>query len=116
MAKPLIRAAVLLRPRFKRLSGVVTQRPSLPSFHRARARRGSRSCSLRSHVTNSASSPSLCRWWLSSRCRCRSIVREELDDGIDRVASSLNLATKKELREMKRSLRRMEVELERAKR
>ncbi|MAQ14268.1 MAG: hypothetical protein CMN30_05675 [Sandaracinus sp.] len=48
--------------------------------------------------------------------RLRGRLQDELDDGIDRVASSLNLATKKELREMKRSLRRMEVELERAKR
>ncbi len=48
--------------------------------------------------------------------RLRGRLQDELDDGIDKVAHSLNLATKKELREMKRSLRRMEVELERARR
>jgi len=48
--------------------------------------------------------------------RLRGRLQEEIDGGIDKVAESLNLATKKELREMKRSLRRMEVELERAQR
>lgn len=48
--------------------------------------------------------------------RLRGRLQDEIDGGIDRVAESLNLATKKELREMKRSLRRMEVELERAQR
>lgn len=48
--------------------------------------------------------------------RLRGRLQDEIDGSIDKVAESLNLATKKELREMKRSLRRMEVELERAQR
>lgn len=46
----------------------------------------------------------------------RGQFQENLDQRIDEVAKSLNLATKKEVRELKRSLRRMQQELDRAKR
>lgn len=44
----------------------------------------------------------------------RGRLRQQLDDRVDQVAKALNLATKREIRELKRSLRRMEQELERA--
>jgi HAMP domain-containing protein len=47
--------------------------------------------------------------------QARGKLQQELDDRVERVASALNLATKRELRELKRSLRRMEQELEKAK-
>lgn len=45
----------------------------------------------------------------------RGEVQERVDERIDQVAQSLNLATKKEIRELKRNMRRMEQELKRAK-
>jgi HAMP domain-containing protein len=47
--------------------------------------------------------------------QARGKLQQELDDRVERVARALNLATKRELRELKRSLRRMEQELEKAK-
>ncbi len=44
----------------------------------------------------------------------RGKLQESLDERVDVVAQSLNLATKKELREIKRAMRKMERELERA--
>ncbi|HJK94359.1 MAG TPA: hypothetical protein RMH85_34920 [Polyangiaceae bacterium LLY-WYZ-15_(1-7)] len=46
----------------------------------------------------------------------RGRLQEDFDQRVDQVARSLNLATKKELRELKRSMRKMEQDLERAKR
>ncbi len=46
----------------------------------------------------------------------RGQLQDNLDERIDKVARSLNLATKKEVRELKRSLRKMEQSLEREKR
>ncbi|MEM9068267.1 MAG: hypothetical protein AAGE52_07160 [Myxococcota bacterium] len=42
----------------------------------------------------------------------RGQVQDRIDARVDRLAGSLNLATKKELRELKRTLRRMQQELE----
>jgi HAMP domain-containing protein len=47
--------------------------------------------------------------------QARGKLQQELDDRVERVARALNLATKREIRELKRSLRRMEQELEKAK-
>lgn len=44
----------------------------------------------------------------------RGRLQQQLEDRVDQVARALNLATKREIRELKRSLRRMEQELERA--
>jgi HAMP domain-containing protein len=44
----------------------------------------------------------------------RGRLQQQLEDRVDQVAGALNLATKREIRELKRSLRRMEQELERA--
>jgi hypothetical protein len=44
----------------------------------------------------------------------RGKLQESLDERVDVVAQSLNLVTKKELREIKRTMRKMERELERA--
>lgn len=44
----------------------------------------------------------------------RGKVQQSVDDGVDRVARSLNLATKREIRELKREMRRMEQELAKA--
>lgn len=44
----------------------------------------------------------------------RGRLQQRLEDRVDQVAKALNLATKREIRELKRSLRRMEQELERA--
>ena len=46
----------------------------------------------------------------------RGRLQEDFDQRVDQVARSLNLAIKKELRELKRSMRKMEQDLERAKR
>jgi HAMP domain-containing protein len=44
----------------------------------------------------------------------RGRLQQRFDDRVDQVAKALNLATKREIRELKRSLRRMEQELEKA--
>ncbi len=46
----------------------------------------------------------------------RGRIQERLDERIEGVARSLNLATKRELRELKRTLRRVEQDLERERR
>ncbi len=46
----------------------------------------------------------------------RGQLQDNLDERIDKVARTLNLATKKEVRELKRSLRKMEQDLAREKR
>ncbi|MEM7606443.1 MAG: hypothetical protein AAF411_13885 [Myxococcota bacterium] len=46
----------------------------------------------------------------------RGQLQDRVDARIDRVAQSLNLATKKEVRELKRNLRKMEQQLKRAER
>ncbi len=45
----------------------------------------------------------------------RGRVQQRVDDGIDQVAESLNLATKKDLRELKRGIKKMQRELDRTK-
>lgn len=45
----------------------------------------------------------------------RGEVQQKVDERVDQVAQSLNLATKKELRELKRGMRKMERELAKAK-
>ena len=45
----------------------------------------------------------------------RGKVQENYDAQVDRIAKMLNLATKSELKELKRTLRKMENELEKAK-
>ncbi|MFW6051438.1 MAG: hypothetical protein ACODAU_09700 [Myxococcota bacterium] len=44
----------------------------------------------------------------------RGRMAQRFDDRVDQVARALNLATKREIRELKRSLRRMEQELQQA--
>lgn len=44
----------------------------------------------------------------------RARAQQRFDDRVDQVARMLNLATKREIRELKRNLRRMEQELARA--
>lgn len=44
----------------------------------------------------------------------RGKVQESIDERVERVAKSLNLATKQEVRELKRVMRKMERELEEA--
>jgi HAMP domain-containing protein len=46
--------------------------------------------------------------------QARGRVQSEIDTRVEQLAHSMNLVTKKELRELKRSLRRMERELEQA--
>ena len=46
----------------------------------------------------------------------RGRLQEEVDQRVELLARSLNLATKRELRELKRTLRRVEQELERERR
>lgn len=48
--------------------------------------------------------------------RLRGRIQESVDARVGEIAHSLNLATKSEMREMKRALRKMEQELARAKR
>lgn len=48
--------------------------------------------------------------------RLRGRLQESMDAQVDQLARSLNLATKSEVRELKRTLRKMEQELARAKR
>ena len=45
----------------------------------------------------------------------RQQVQAQVDERVESVAESLNLATKKELREIKRSMKKMERELSKAK-
>jgi hypothetical protein len=45
----------------------------------------------------------------------RGKVQQSFDEQVDKIAQSLNLATKKEVRELKRTLRKMEQELAKAK-
>jgi hypothetical protein len=45
----------------------------------------------------------------------RQQVQAQVDERVETVAESLNLATKKELREIKRSMKKMERELNKAK-
>ncbi len=45
----------------------------------------------------------------------RQQVQSQVDERVETVAESLNLATKKELREIKRSMKKMERELSKAK-
>lgn len=46
--------------------------------------------------------------------QARGRMQAEIDTRVEQLAHSMNLATKKELRELKRSLKRMERELEQA--
>lgn len=48
--------------------------------------------------------------------RLRGRIQESVDARVGEIAHSLNLATKSEMRELKRSLRKMEQDLARAKR
>ena len=43
----------------------------------------------------------------------RGKVQQSFDEEVDKVAKTLNLATKREIRELKRTMRKMEQELER---
>lgn len=43
----------------------------------------------------------------------RGKIQQSFDERVDRLARSLNLATKREIRELKRTMRKMEQELER---
>ncbi len=52
---------------------------------------------------------------LMKAVQLRGQAQDRIDDGIDSLARSLNLATKREIRELKRSLRRMEQQLHREK-
>ena len=45
----------------------------------------------------------------------RGKFQQNFDEQVDKIAQSLNLATKKEVRELKRTLRKMEQELAKAK-
>lgn len=44
----------------------------------------------------------------------RGKVQQSFDERVDQLAKSLNLATKREVRELKRTMRKMEQELEKA--
>ena len=45
----------------------------------------------------------------------RGKVQENLDERVERIAKKLNLATKQEIKDLRRTIRRMERELEEAK-
>lgn len=50
---------------------------------------------------------------LMKAVKLRGMAQDRIDEGIDSLARSLNLATKREIRELKRELRRMEQALHR---
>lgn len=45
----------------------------------------------------------------------RGKVQQSVDDGVERVAKTLNLATQREVGELKRTIRKLEREMERSK-
>jgi len=51
---------------------------------------------------------------MMSAFQLRGKIQESFDQRVERVAKTLNLATKAEVRELKRTLRKMEQELEKA--